>query len=128
MSAALFPKRRVATILLLGAQGLLEIYLSPFILAELALVLTSPKIGFTPSQLQETIALLREVAHIIHPKTHFSAITTDDADNRILECAVAAKADVLVTGDLKHIRPLGRFKGTEILTPREFLDKHFPSG
>lgn len=37
-----------------------------------------------------------------------------------------AKADTIVTGNMKHIRPLGRFQGIEILTPREFLDRHFP--
>ena len=44
----------------------------------------------------------------------------------ILECAVEAKAQVLVTGNFKHIVPLKSFRGIAILTPREFLDKYFP--
>ena len=38
-----------------------------------------------------------------------------------------AAAQILVTGNFKHIRPLGFFRGIEILTPREFLDKYFPA-
>jgi len=53
-------------------------------------------------------------------------ITRLEADNRILECAVDAHANVLITGNMKDIRPLGTFRGIEILTPREFLARYFP--
>ena len=61
---------------------------------------------------------------VMHSKV--SAISSKESDNRILECALDAQADVLVTGDMRDIRPLNSFRGIEILTPREFLDKHFP--
>ena len=44
-------------------------------------------------------------------------VVLDQTDNRILECALEAVADVLVTGNLKHIRPLAFFEGIDILTP-----------
>jgi predicted nucleic acid-binding protein len=66
------------------------------------------------------------VANIIALHSKVSIITSKESDNRILECALDAKAEVLVTGDLRDIRPLNTFRGIEILTPREFLDKHFP--
>lgn len=52
-------------------------------------------------------------------------ILEKDADNRILECAIEAQADVLITGNFKHIRPLDSFRGITILSPREFLDRYF---
>lgn len=49
-------------------------------------------------------------------------IKRDDSDNRILECAVAAKADYLVTGDKKHILPLRKIKQTKIVSAKEFIE------
>ena len=42
-------------------------------------------------------------------------------DNRILECAVAANADYLVTGDRRHLLPIGEHGGTRIINARLFL-------
>lgn len=70
---------------------------------------------------------LRSFLEMIDPRRRLDVISAHSADNRILECAVEAKADVIVTGDLKHIRPLGSFEGIEILTPREFMGKYFPA-
>jgi hypothetical protein len=48
-------------------------------------------------------------------------INEDSEDNRILECALASGADIIVSGD-KHLLKLGKFRKTKILTPREFFD------
>ena len=63
---------------------------------------------------------------LLSMRQRVSVIQQKDSDNRILECAIEASADVLITGNFKHIRPLGSFRGIEILAPREFLDKYFP--
>ena len=52
------------------------------------------------------------------------AIVEKDSDNRILECAVEARADYLITGDTKHLLPLKRFKGVRIVLSDEFLRLH----
>ena len=41
---------------------------------------------------------------------------------RILECALAARADYLITGDKRHLQPLKHFRGISILSPRTFLN------
>lgn len=69
---------------------------------------------------------VRTHATEVYPAIRISAIRRKDSDNRILECAVEARADVLVTGNMQDLRPLGAFRGISILTPREFLEKHFP--
>jgi len=45
----------------------------------------------------------------------------------ILECGVAAEAQLIVTGDKKHLLPLGRFREIDIITPAEFLRRMPPA-
>jgi uncharacterized protein len=47
-------------------------------------------------------------------------VDADPADNKIIECAAAARSDYLVTGD-KHLLVLGSYRGTQIVNPAEFL-------
>lgn len=47
----------------------------------------------------------------------------DEPDNRILECAVAAGAEVIVTGD-NHLLKLKRFRNIAIMGPRDFLSRY----
>lgn len=47
-------------------------------------------------------------------------ILKDEADNRILECAVKAKAEVIVTGD-KHLLDLSKYNGIAIVSLAHFL-------
>lgn len=49
-------------------------------------------------------------------------ITADPTDNRILECAVAADSDVIVTGD-RHLLALGNFQGIDVMTVTDFLSE-----
>jgi len=48
-------------------------------------------------------------------------VSPDDSDNRYIECAVAGQADILVTGDKKHLLPIGEYEGVQILSPAGFL-------
>jgi predicted nucleic acid-binding protein len=48
-------------------------------------------------------------------------LTGDRADDAILAAAVQARVDVLVTGDRRHLLPLGKYCGVRILTPQAFL-------
>jgi predicted nucleic acid-binding protein len=46
----------------------------------------------------------------------------DDADNRILECAVEGKVDAIVTGD-KAMLALGEYQGIRLITLAEYLGR-----
>ena len=48
----------------------------------------------------------------------------DPKDDKLLELMVSGNADFLVTGD-KDLLVLNPFRGVEIITPREFLDRAF---
>jgi len=110
----------------LAQEGAFHLIVSPFILTELERALRTGA-GWR----QERLALLRKrlpsLLTIVEPTTHVHTITRLDADNRILECALDAHAEVLVTGNMKDLRPLGSFRGIPILTPREFLETYFPA-
>jgi putative PIN family toxin of toxin-antitoxin system len=107
-------------------DGLCEVYLSEFILEELARNLRK-KARLSASDIQNVLTLLRNRATMIEPHTHLDVIKRKDSDNRILECAIDAKADVLVTGNFHDLLPLREFRGVKILTPRDFLARYFPA-
>ncbi len=62
---------------------------------------------------------LTEMGELVSPKQKVDMLK-DDPDNRILECAVAGHADVVVTGD-RAMLALNQYKGVKILTLKEYL-------
>ena len=109
----------------LALEGLFEVFVSPFLLEELRRNLLV-KLGFPQARVDALILGVRAVARLVHPPISISVVRRKDSDNRILECAVEAKAHVLVTGNMGDLRVLGSFQGIAILKPREFLDQFFP--
>lgn len=97
-----------------------EAYVSPFILYELKEVLTK-KFNFNDEKLKESEDLIKESFIIISPRTTVKVIKSYLIDNKILEVAVEAKADYLITGDKKHILKLKKVKKTKIVSAEEFL-------
>lgn len=53
--------------------------------------------------------------------SHVAAITGDPDDDRVLAWAVEAGVDLIVTGDRKHLLPLGEHCGVRLLTPQALL-------
>lgn len=63
---------------------------------------------------------IAKTAEIIRPTITLDAIREDPPDNRILECAVAGRADLIVAGD-RHLQRLRRYEGLPIVRPIDFL-------
>lgn len=106
-------------IISLARAGRIELFTSPAILAELAGVLIS-KFQFSPEMAAEAVGEIGGVATLVRPRRKVNTIREDDADNRVLECALAAKTDYIVSGD-RHLLGMRCYKGIAILTPTEFL-------
>jgi len=104
----------------LARRGRYELYLSPFILQEVSGVLVR-KFRWDQERTSQAISMLSAVATIVDPQPRPSVIHRNEADNRILECAVEASADYLVTGDRQHLLPLGEHLGTKIVNSVQFL-------
>ena len=105
----------------LARAGLLDLYDSPAIEREFRRILRE-KFRWTGLQVRDAVLELRLITTRIHPTLHLSGVVQDADDHRILECAVAARADYLITGDKRHLQPLKQFRGTRIVSPRECLN------
>jgi predicted nucleic acid-binding protein len=102
-------------------DGRIELVLPELVLVELQRVLTV-KLGFDEQHARAAGDLLAGVAASRPgPPSSAEAITGDSADDEILACAVEAGVDVLVTGDRRHLLPLGAHHGVRILTPQSVL-------
>lgn len=107
----------------LARRGEIELYISKPILIEFKRVLTV-KFRYSEHEANERLASIIRVATLVNPSERFSAIQNDESDNRILECAFAAKANFIVSGD-KHLKTLREFKSIKILPPSEFIRDYF---
>ena len=90
-------------------------------MVELERVLKS-KFGFTDERWDEARSLLERVSPE-RPRApdEPEGVTGDTADDRIVACAVAAAADVLMSGERRHLLPLGTHRGVQIVTPQALL-------
>jgi putative PIN family toxin of toxin-antitoxin system len=66
-------------------------------------------------------AKLEGSAELADPDFQLNAVPDDPDDNRVLECAVAGKADFIVSGD-RHLLRIGDYEGIAIVTVRQFLE------
>ena len=103
----------------LAVDGHVDLAVSEAILEETLRILRD-KFNRTPGELRETGQQLRVVGRIVTPTERIAVIDADPSDDRILECAVAADAEVIVSGD-KHLLALGSFRGMPIQRVGEFL-------
>jgi len=107
-------------ILLLASRGKLTNFISDDILHEAKDVLLRPKFKLSPQQVIAIIALFRDTFELIYPTQQHRVVQSDPDDDRILEAAVEAQAEIIVSGD-KHLRSLGLWRGIRILSPAEFV-------
>lgn len=113
-----------AAILLLAVnQKFIQMCISPAILAEYEEVMRRPRLKFPPSKIEEALALIRSTARMVYP-TRTLHISPDASDNRFYECAEAAEATYLITGNTEAF-PQARGP-TKIISPRDFLDQVVP--
>jgi putative PIN family toxin of toxin-antitoxin system len=118
VSAALNRDGLPSTVLLIAMTRPARLYVSPKIMMEYVTVLSRRELGLRRGPRQQLLQLIRNRAHIVHPKRILS-VTPDPDDNVFLECAEAARADYLVTGNLRHYPVF--WKSTKVINPREFL-------
>jgi putative PIN family toxin of toxin-antitoxin system len=120
LSALAFPGSKPDQVVQRVRRGEVELFLSPFILTELERILRN-KFRFTKRQTDERLAVIRRMATLVDPTERITVVAAKDDDNRILECALAAHAEYLVTGDKEHLLPLQSIGATRIVSPATFL-------
>lgn len=118
VSAALKPAGLQRTVLLLAITKPVRLYVSRPILEEYSEVLARSNLRIRKGLRQQLLQLIKNHSHIVIPPQCLQ-VTSDPDDNVFLECADAARADYLVTGNQKHFPKF--WKRTKVITPREFI-------
>ncbi|GHU34414.1 putative toxin-antitoxin system toxin component, PIN family protein [Betaproteobacteria bacterium] len=105
--------------------GEIELFTSVSLLAELAGILARVKFAkaltATGLSREELVLGYAELATIITPADIPPTIAADPDDDQVLACALAARADLIVSGD-RHLYSLGsHYQGIAIVRPAEAL-------
>ena len=119
VSAALKPDGPQRTVLLLAMTKPASLYVTQEIIAEYRDVLSRAELKIRKGRRQQLLQLIQNHAHLVKPSRPLQ-VTSDPDDNKFLECADAARADYLVTGNQRHFPKF--WKKTKAITSREFID------
>jgi hypothetical protein len=103
----------------------LTVYISKDIALETSRVLQYQRVSVVLRKAgireRDVLRVIASNSKMIETNMKLHVINEDAEDNKVIECALAAGADIIVSGD-KHLLSLGKFRKTRILAPREFFD------
>jgi uncharacterized protein len=88
------------------------------VFAETAAKLRS-KFDQSEEDVREALRIVSRAAEIVKPRERIGVLD-DGPDNRILECAVAGAADLVVSGD-RHLLDVRRFRRSPVVRLADFL-------
>ncbi len=96
-------------------------YISKFIINEVCGVLKN-KLEFSERKIVLVERLLLKSFSLVTPDRTVKVIENCPPDNWILDCALSAEVEFLISGDKKHLLPLKEYQGIKIVSPRQFLN------
>ncbi len=105
-------------------DGRIRLSISEPIRQELSRVLQA-KFGWSANEVDETMLQLAGCTELVRPTETIDVIPNDPDDNRVLECAVTAGSQFIVTGD-SDLLQLGQYSGIQIVRVADFI-KLLPS-
>lgn len=101
-----------------GVTGEYRLLSSTALMTELANTLYRV-LDWSDEHVVPALSQIARTAELVEPTVRLNVIP-DEADNRVLECGVAGKADLIVTGD-NHLLRLESYEGIRIMRPAELL-------
>jgi putative PIN family toxin of toxin-antitoxin system len=107
-------------VLELVEAGRCELFYSGPIQDEVRRILAE-KFDWSPAMLRQTLPVIWSMGTLVVPRSAITAVRDDPDDNRILECALEAEADFVISGD-RHLLSLKSYQAISVLTPRQFLE------
>jgi len=107
-------------LLTLARAGQIELAMSDAIMTEIKRVLTL-KFKWPAEDIAAIEKQINSFTRHVDPQEAVDVVKEDPTDNRILDCALAAGSEYLVTGD-NHLLKHEQFSGTKIVTVAEFLE------
>jgi uncharacterized protein len=120
ISALYLPELRPAEVVRLARKKKLLNFISLAILNEVERIMRE-KLLLDGPRTKTALKLIQNLSETITPHKYLTVLA-DDPDNRVLECAVQAQADYIISGD-RHLLNLKNYHHIEIVTPSNFLDK-----
>ena len=120
VSAVVYRHGKPAQLLNMALDGEISLTVSQPMLDEMADVLTR-KFGASPQQVREAVAVVKATARTVTPTVELDVVKEDPSDNRVIECAVSAGSDYIVTGD-KDLLRLKQYDAIRVVTPAELLE------
>lgn len=118
------PYRLLTTI---ARQPHIQLYSSTALLEELADVLTRPsaskRLALIDRTVREVLADYVETIELVEPRSVPRVVLDDADDDQVIAAAVAARADIIVSGDRKHLLPLGSYQGIDIIDAADALGR-----
>jgi uncharacterized protein len=118
ISAFVIPGGNAEKAFLQAINGDFELYASIAILTELAGKLEE-KFRWEKQKIAQLLTHISKTAKVLKTSPYIK-ILADEPDNRILECAIEAKADLLVTGD-KHLLKIKQYEDFRVIKLADFL-------
>ena len=79
------------------------------------------KFNASPSRTAETVPELLNFHQVVKIENQLKNVTADPDDDKIIECAVVGGATHIVTGDKKHLLPLGSHQDILIVKAADIL-------
>lgn len=119
VSAAIKPESIPHTVLVLALTKPVRLFVSEPVLEEYAAVLARRELGIRKGLRMQFLQMIRNRSRCVSPVRPIT-VTRDPHDNKFLECADAARADYLVTGNLRHFPTY--WKRTKIIPARDLLE------
>jgi len=118
------PPRRL---LQAAIDGEVDLFSSAVLLDELAHTLGYSKFTKRIESFGTSIAALvaqyTALVSLVAPASVPRVVANDADDDHVIAAAVAARAELIVTGDRKHLLPIGTHQGIAIVTAREVVDR-----
>lgn len=118
VSALLQPLGAPAQAFLLALSGALQLCMSGSIYTEYEEVISRPRFGFSETTIADTLRAIREKSLWLRP-TEVVRACIDPDDDLFLECALAAGATYVVTGNPKHFP--ASWHSIQVVTPRQLV-------
>jgi uncharacterized protein len=112
------PKGNNAKLFAAASAARYRLLISPPIVRELARVLRST-LQWQDERVHKAVRVVAQVAEIVVPRTELNVIPADPDDNRILECAVDGKADLIVSND-HHLLDLKAYQNIPVIAGPDF--------
>ena len=79
------------------------------------------KLQFSDDDVNDTVADLLTFNSLVKITGTLHVVPADPDDDKILECAALGNATHVVSGDKRHLLPLGQFQGITIVSPADFI-------